>query len=80
MDDWPAWTLVTLGAIIGGGAGNIITGLFGLRTHRAQATRAMVEAQSTVIRDLAFAYDLVTQQPEIVRWIKWAQKARPPTT
>ena len=43
----------------------VVRDLFSIRERRARTTKKLVGAQSVVIKDPCFAYELVTRRPEI---------------
>ena len=68
----PAWVWILLGTLAGG----IIRDLFSLRERRARTTRNLVDAQSVVIKDLSFAYELMARRPELRQWLEEAQRKK----
>lgn len=68
----PVWVWILFGTLAGG----ILRDLFSTRKRRAETNKEMVEAQSMVIKDLAFAYELIAGRPEIRHWLEEAQRKR----
>ena len=72
MNSLPVWVWILLGTIAGG----FIRDLFSIRKRRAETTKTMVDAQSEVIKELSFAYELIARRPEIRQWLQEAQQQR----